>query len=58
MLIDETSYKYSDVPDGLVLPRSSYHKLYAKRSRVKHVLFAIGVVILLVSVGLLLKLNT
>lgn len=57
MLIEEQSYKF-DVSDGYVLPHKSYHKLYTKRSRGKHVLFALGVVILLVSIGLLLRLNT
>lgn len=56
MLIEDQSYKFT-VSDNYVLPHKSYHKLYMKRSKVKHMLFAMGVVIVLVGIGLLLRLS-
>lgn len=41
--------------DKFVLPRSSYHKLYVKRSKAKHVLFALFVVAILVFASIFLS---
>ena len=43
------------VPDELVIPRKDYHSLYAKQSKIKHVLFALFIVTLLVTVSIFLK---
>lgn len=54
MNIDETSYKYT-IPNNFVIPRRNYHKLYVRRSKIKHMLFALGTVIVLIGIGLFLK---
>jgi len=43
------------VPDELVLPHEDYHRLYVKQSKIKHVLFALFIVALLVTVSIFLK---
>jgi len=43
------------VPDELVIPQRSYHKIYVKQSKIKHVFFALFVVALLVAAGIFLN---
>jgi len=43
------------VPEELIIPSGGYHKLYAKQSKTKHVLFALFVVALLVFAGIFLN---
>ena len=43
------------VSDELVIPQRDYHKVYIKQSKIKHVLFALVVVALLVVTGIFLN---
>jgi hypothetical protein len=43
------------VSNELVIPQKDYHKLYVKQSKIKHVLFALFMVALLVAAGIFLN---
>jgi hypothetical protein len=42
-------------PDELMIPRRGYHKLYVKQSKIKHVLFALFIVAMLIAASILLN---
>jgi hypothetical protein len=43
------------VTDDLALPQRDYHKVYVKESKVKHVLFALFIVAMLIAASILLN---
>jgi len=55
MYIEDTPYKYS-VTNEFVIPQRSYRKQIAKsQSKIKHMLFAIAIVAILIGLGILYK---